>query len=529
MTGTYLTCSRCGNNDISLGEFTIPDSPLPDLTTGGGRSNSITDAALVKTAVAQAELLTVSLTKDIGRLSALTTDLKHRLDMLNNYVEAHRKLLNPFRWLPFELISKIFILSFPPPQTNLERYNFTRAVIIPGQVCRRWRDIALSTPYLWSFITVNLSALPEICHTPVISWLSRSGGYPLSILFTATWSHYMPFEFEQRLQPALSSSHRWKHISMSVALARRESFRTIKGKLAMLESLRLGQSNESSSEDETIDIFIPAPKLTSLHLFSPVGPGVLIIPWKQITELTLTGHAVKMMPLILSRCSNIVKCSAIFPRELRSVIEVVRKPHVGNTSLRSLELDFNWHDDDGINYLRLPSLSDLKFSGDLIIVTNLLSRSSCSLTSLHLRATWLQGNILPNILGLSPALETFELSGNLCCALTASVLMELTVNPGPHLPLVPNLRHLSLDQPPFDDPEGYNVLARMVESRFRLDNDVVGLDSAHRIARFESVRVPVHVLDGYIAPETAARFSALREEGGLDIELPYYYDGPVNA
>ena len=528
MTGTYLTCSRCGNNDIGLGEFTIPNSLLQDLTAGRGRSNSITeqDTALVKTAIAQAKVLKVSLTKDIEKLSALATDLKYRLDRVDRYVEAHRKLLTPFHWLPFELISKIFVLSFPPPKTNLERYNFTRAVIIPGQVCRRWREISLSTPYLWSFITVNMSPFLLLIRAPVMSWLSRTGGHPLSILFTATYGYGdNNIYIEEPFRQTRASSHRWKHVSMSIALARREIFRTIKGKLPILESLRLGQSNENLSGGEIIDIFTPAPKLTSLHLFSPLGPGVLIIPWDQLTELTLTGHAVKMMPSILSRCSNIVKCSANFPREFRGVVEVVPKPSVENTSLRSLELDFTWHDDDGINYIQFPSLSDLKFSGDPTIVTNLLRRSSCSLTSLYLGAIWLHHDILINVLQLSPALEALELSGPQCSALTASVLSKLTVEPGPYLPLAPKLRLLSLDQPPFSDPEGYSILAGMVESRFRLDGDMVGQGPAQRIARIESVRVPVHVLDDVITPEMAVRLSALCEEG-LDIKLPSYYDGP---
>lgn len=531
---SYLTCSRCGNNDITLAGFAMPDSPMPDLMVGGGSLISMTERdaeLLVKTTIFQAELCIVSLTKDIERLDVITTDLKRRLRTLTEYAAAHRNMFNPFLRLPFELISKIFILSCPPPKDNLERYRFSRAVVIPGQVCRRFREIALSTPYLWSFITVNLGKVLENRHTPVTDWLSRTSSYPLSLWFTANGGYDVRHEL--RLQSTLSSSSRWKHVDMSAALARRGRFRAIKAALPTLESLRLGLSNESSEGGEIIDIFTPAPRLTSLHLLAPLGPGGLIIRWDQLTELTLIGHAVKMMPVILSKCSNIVKCSASFPKEFRNVAGVPPQHFVENTSLRSLDLDFEWHEDGGILSLELPSLSDLKFSGQLSTFNILLSYSSCSLTSLQLTTSWMHGDTLVDILGLSPKLEVLGLSGDSCFGLTASVLTQLTADtntdPGTNLPLAPKLRLLSLDQPPFNDPQGYEVLSHMVESRFRLDDDMMGLDSAYRIARIESVKVPVHVTDAYIAPETVARFCTLREEAGLEVELPYYYDGPVDT
>jgi len=50
-----------------------------------------------------------------------------------------------------ELLSEIFTFSLPDDWEH-QIYAFRRAVMLPGSISRHWRDIALTTPRLWSFM-----------------------------------------------------------------------------------------------------------------------------------------------------------------------------------------------------------------------------------------------------------------------------------------------------------------------------------------------------------------------------------------
>ena len=92
----------------------------------------------------------------------------------------------PFRWLPPELLIHIFVLatydSLDPIQSSLD----TTPLNI-SHVCRRWRDIALSTPLLWRRVVLTTSELSLRCFVSPATqtFLKRSKGI-LTEIFYAT-------------------------------------------------------------------------------------------------------------------------------------------------------------------------------------------------------------------------------------------------------------------------------------------------------------------------------------------------------
>jgi len=93
----------------------------------------------------------------------------------------------PFRWLPPELLIHIFVLatydSLDPIRSSLD----TTPLNI-SHVCRRWRDIALSTPVLWRRIVLTTSELSLRCFVSPATqtFLKRSKGILTEIFYAAS-------------------------------------------------------------------------------------------------------------------------------------------------------------------------------------------------------------------------------------------------------------------------------------------------------------------------------------------------------
>ncbi|KAF8130457.1 hypothetical protein K438DRAFT_860289 [Mycena galopus ATCC 62051] len=118
--------------------------------------------------------------------------------------EQHKSIMAPIRRVPPEIMAEIFLqltsmearaarASYPfdlVEGTNFFEKNdkvrpvLHRAPLILGEVSRRWRAIALSTPRLWNSIFLycmdaKLQDNISLCNM----WLKRSGSLPLSIRF----------------------------------------------------------------------------------------------------------------------------------------------------------------------------------------------------------------------------------------------------------------------------------------------------------------------------------------------------------
>ncbi|KAJ7641151.1 hypothetical protein FB45DRAFT_1124595, partial [Roridomyces roridus] len=126
----------------------------------------------------------------IVTIDAEVQELEKRLHLLRVERDECHKRLNEYKYpvlvLPNEIISEIFVHTLPlypacPPLTG-------PASPIPlTHICRRWREIGVSTPQLWRaicFISRGQCIRREQTReqTKVVrTWLNRSGSCPLSI------------------------------------------------------------------------------------------------------------------------------------------------------------------------------------------------------------------------------------------------------------------------------------------------------------------------------------------------------------
>ncbi|KAJ7489447.1 hypothetical protein FB451DRAFT_1023911 [Mycena latifolia] len=87
-------------------------------------------------------------------------------------------IVYPVLTLPPEITSEIFLHCLPTSYTDREwnSVESSEAPMLLSHVCRRWREVAISTHALWAAIEFNAPS-PELFTT----WLERAGGYPLAL------------------------------------------------------------------------------------------------------------------------------------------------------------------------------------------------------------------------------------------------------------------------------------------------------------------------------------------------------------
>ncbi|KAJ7693874.1 hypothetical protein B0H17DRAFT_1277309 [Mycena rosella] len=217
-------------------------------------------------------------------------------------------LVYPVLTLPHEITSEIFVHCLPAKPSWLP--NTTEAPLLLMHVCSAWRNIAGSTPALWS--TFNIALTAGIEPYPYFSevakaWLQRASHRPLSVKIFGRVSqadNFGPFTETFRRHAAGMQS-------LELYMEAVDFHRLYTGPLRfpMLQSLsiRLLENGEDVDAYEALEMFGDAPILHEL-LMGDVPRSFIILPWDQLTKFTgdlynLVGclGALRAMP-------NLVEC-----------------------------------------------------------------------------------------------------------------------------------------------------------------------------------------------------------------------------
>lgn len=161
------TCTKCGTLLAASDPIPVsPVSPVPMLVNTNAVPTSIEEGAIRANLLdMNSELL--QLRNEIDRVQAVLNGLQRKRKVLSDafhqYSRQHNPLLSSIRRLPHEMLSEIFLFSIPNGERTKDRrehrnwkrecYDLRRAVM-RLMSCRRWRDVALSTPRLWSSINL---------------------------------------------------------------------------------------------------------------------------------------------------------------------------------------------------------------------------------------------------------------------------------------------------------------------------------------------------------------------------------------
>ncbi|KAJ7320832.1 hypothetical protein DFH08DRAFT_387805 [Mycena albidolilacea] len=328
-----------------------------------------------------------TLAADRARIADLDTqiqDLQRSLSVLQrerSLVQGRLDAYNyPVLTLPNEIICEIFT-RFLPIYPKCPPLIGPLSPIFLTHICRGWRKIALSFAALWraTDISWNHSA-PDV----VSAVLSRSGLCPLSIRMDAPelnpdLDHYGP----ELLAAAIPHYTRWEYLTLHLTEHFTDAnYPRIDGPMPLLQHLDLWLNGGSSYP--VVSLRSGAPLLRTVIL-NDYAAAKVILPWVQLTSLTLTIIYLHECVPILQQTSNLIHCVL----ELCDSDDVVSDGAVTLPSLETLaikELDPTTM--EPINYLRtfiVPALGDLevpeRFLGldPIDSLASLISKSGCKL------------------------------------------------------------------------------------------------------------------------------------------------------
>ncbi|KDR78752.1 hypothetical protein GALMADRAFT_244302 [Galerina marginata CBS 339.88] len=357
--------------------------------------------------------------------TALKKMLKRHAELRARMNRAHNPIIHR---LPPELPSYIFELCVPlnntstSPMTDIERC----APLIIGAVCRGWRQIAWSTPRIWTFISIFLESQKfPVRYELAREWLNRSGQLPLTIHITAPAT--ISPSLDSRLGPMIEfinqHSSRWKELHLTVPPRFVSRFCGDSGGAPVLHTLKLQYMLPNlfcdipDKNPFSLKHGKPMPSNVSISYFCSRGVD---IEWGYITHLFLGS-------ISLTECISVLKSA---PRLIHYALSDVsipssppHRPHkpIVHQVLRELDVSTNFRCWVGLFFeaVTLPGLesismclqkNDVRLSTDAFI--SLVKRSCADLKSLSIsyKASG-QPQELHRLLRSTPSLLHFNLQG----------------------------------------------------------------------------------------------------------------------
>ncbi|KAJ7717706.1 hypothetical protein B0H16DRAFT_1897838 [Mycena metata] len=333
--------------------------------------------------------------------------LEEERSLLQDRLDAYTY---PVLTLPNEIVSEIF-LHFLPVYPETPPIIGSSSPNVLGHICRKWREISLSTPALWRGITLSLSngkrfdqkfRLLEI-------WLQRSGSCLLSIHINLRVDDMDPDDdgadlgddgatnlvdtFDLFTHAIAAHSARWEYLRL---YSRSHPFPSITGPLPFLRALTMGSVkpivNGTPNTDSLTQALHTAPLLQNLAVAFWREHCISLYPWSQLTSFT--GHSIlpHLCADILARALNLTYCNMfIYAESEDEVIQTVQ--NVTHQTLSSLILrgyipgNMPWK---FLDNLTLPALRNLEIRQGLLhgdpidLLKSLISRSRCSIQELYM-------------------------------------------------------------------------------------------------------------------------------------------------
>ncbi|KIK56893.1 hypothetical protein GYMLUDRAFT_46783 [Collybiopsis luxurians FD-317 M1] len=357
----------------------------------------------------EAEHASADLESQIQLMQASITRLSTQRELIMTNIQAYRTVLHPIRRLPREVILEIFewcvgVNSIEPdsvvtddPDLKLPGLRVVsslssgKAPWVLGQISRSWRAIALSSPKLWSSVSIFLrthhqtAALQrrvELAQVSLLAlYLTRSQDYPLSLYVNSLHASH------PLLSMLYAQSHRWRNAVLYLPIeALRDLSFSVKGALPLLRNLLFSITRDPAAASSAqhnwetvmtpgvvIDAFRFAPALKCLATSQiPSFPTTFSIPWDQLIrfECNLKSEAHQqsensMNIDIMRRASNIrmamFRCCHSPSLRFLSNQQPLRHLHLHTLNLFSV-LDSNPsvpHVAQFLDYITLPALRQL--------------------------------------------------------------------------------------------------------------------------------------------------------------------------
>ncbi|KAJ4484974.1 hypothetical protein C8J55DRAFT_33399 [Lentinula edodes] len=324
------------------------------------------------------------------------------LEELEQEAHAYESILHPIRKVPTEVLFNILGMVAMPqlgkslPETYLPRAMINtlepmRTLLAITQVCSRWREIMLSSPQFWSYIslisinTIDWEDLEPAMYGLLDQQLQRSQNHPLTVAIEFRKSEgFLDPHIATPMSPLdnlMRHSERWERLF--VKNTRLFEFIPIKSTLSSLRVLHISILSDQSTSlfppssprwQKCVDVFKVAPVLEEIWLKCPPNL-VLDLPWNQVLRFRLKPtHNSGNTLSFLNKMPNLTSCilDDTAPHAMETSLQFAPPSYrVKLHSLQSLTFNiFNNLEPDmqrGIyqvlGWISAPALESLDFSG----------------------------------------------------------------------------------------------------------------------------------------------------------------------
>ncbi|KAJ6455381.1 hypothetical protein C8R45DRAFT_1082443 [Mycena sanguinolenta] len=419
--------------------------------------------------------------------SQISTPIELR-DRDRAYVVALRSLISPVTKLPVELLAEIFHLTI----RDDDRHVWDALGI--SQVCSYWRQIAHSTPRLWTgpmevYLRQGRGSDGEQVYVDGLkTWLQRSA--PLSVPITLLLgSGYYKNSNNRIPDGILSTAPRWRSLRLDVPDTTPLSFvrQLSEGQFDSLEELDLEPDYFTGFRPTTsISFIVPRLRKLRMNLWSNMLPIDILLPWAQLTVLTLSSDFPNITLDILAQCTSLVQAT---------VTTTVPTRHSRSGTPARSEFGEGKHFVPFLECMAAPVLQELclNFGGMVAGVRAPWSEAhftafelrASNITQLELLYSYPASNDLLTAMRHAPSLTHLTL---ICCKECADdTLLDALRYKADGIPLVPHLHNLHLDR--IGEKFTKNCLAGMIASRWWTDAELVSRAVPPAVSRWTRVQL----------------------------------------
>ena len=314
---------------------------------------------------------------ELAELDVLLERLRYKRYYLKRKInQLHSSII---RQLPPDVTSTIFEFCLPDFTDNQLSPDTKEDLSIPlslGAICSYWREIAWSTPSLWSSLVVRVTSEHDTDIVTGIAqeWLARSGHLPLSIrILSESTSNYN--EVSALADIINQYSTRWSELDLYLPDISFQHFHATDNHAPILKSTRFHFSYRFTSMHLNFQLTCPRLERATLSSFPLDGTN---IQWDNLTHLTLHSMPICQHFLILPKTPRLV-----FLKVSGSCTRYRSRNVVLLTSLRSLQLLIPRNADFFLDNLTAPGLEIFCLPRNYIpsmgVITSFLRRSACSL------------------------------------------------------------------------------------------------------------------------------------------------------
>lgn len=244
-------------------------------------------------------------------------------------INRYKIALAPWKLLPPELMQIIFnytqrspLVLFPP--------QGEQSPVLLCLVCKAWRELAMSTPELWSSVNVRLFS----CHSMSVlkrqrqieslfvvlrNWFTKAKGIPLNLKLTQGLGEWETQFIKSAIVPFLPRLQNLKLLVLENTF--NELFRLPPGSMDSIVCLTVRAdltvpSRTDRDQRDSLNPFGSSPRLTELDVtlnsHSIIDPQFIAFPWENLKSLRIGNNMyLETFMEVAQRCKNLEEIDAI--------------------------------------------------------------------------------------------------------------------------------------------------------------------------------------------------------------------------